>query len=368
MRYAYLSCLVLVCLALFITPVLSSPKSGLIIYSSSSDTLCSIDAAGRNKRMIGVFKNLSGIEAIHQSKQLLVRCTGARVSDRDILRVASFNGKERRVIHIGGGYLLSPDGSHIAWPEGVRLKLWSMHTTNIQIIPMPGRIVDFRWGPTGKKLLVLVKQTGFSLNCSLYLLDLYGAMKAMPTGVVQAEFSPDGKWILYSHKEKDLKLTLWKLLLSPTAKARRICSLPADKLLTSFQISPDNRSVLLIYDTIAETSGYSPFTCVDSNSLKTISIAAGKRIAFSPDGKYIAYISGTERTLCCTDLSGQQQKIIDEHCSAGYSWTPNGDILFYREQTNNLPAGLYNVHSDGSSLKFITKTGADPLFIWIADR
>ena len=127
---------------------------------------------------------------------------------------------------------------------------------------------------------------------------------------------------------------------------------------------------------ISKHEGTADLYLVDSTGqnlrkLDTNKAKKGGEHAWSPDGRFLAYVSREigRTAIHVIDLRSKESRRLTDHPSPNYSpvWSPNGKwIGFTSNRTGDQQ--IYRINADGSNLKQLTKKGDNTNPAWSPDN
>jgi len=237
--------------------------------------------------------------------------------------------------------------------------------TNRGNSPGPGVSSKESDRPAGKGSAKAVEQIVFSSNRSgswrIWLINAdSSALSSLPKGTsamrqltkgqsdeydVDPVFSPDGKTILFS-SNRGGKVGIWKVPVDGARPAERICD--GDQA----EWSPDGKKIVFryneqIYTRDLQTGKEKKITPDDYPH------CSGP--AWSPDGKIIAFACrpDVDNALFIVDAGGGRcTKVFDKQGACEPHWSPDGQLLVYETETH-----ICTIKPDGTQNRLITYFG-----------
>jgi len=232
-------------------------------------------------------------------------------------------------------FAFSNDGLLVYVPGGDTAKstpVWVDRQGNVKPLAMPAQIYGaFRLSPDGKRLAIVVEE----LRSNVYIYDIArgtGTRLTLEGNNYYPLWTPDGERVVFCCRREGEEE--WNLLLAPadsSNKAELLYSGPFK--IGPYSWSPDGK-LLALYS----ASGDLDIWVLSLEGPRELDLILGTEFkdvfpAFSPDGRWIAYMS---------DRDGRSQVYVrpypamDRVWQISYDlgeepiWSPNGDELFYR--------------------------------------
>jgi Tol biopolymer transport system component/DNA-binding winged helix-turn-helix (wHTH) protein len=265
----------------------------------------------------------------------------------------------------------SPDGGHILFSKGPEIYEAKSDGSELRKLAAVGsQVFGLRFSPDGTKFRFEVMDTRHGSSSIWELLrDGTGLRPLLPGWTSDpheccGNWTPDGKYFLFQ-SFRDGRNSIWALpekstWLTRDAKPVQLTNGPLDftfpvsskdgKRIFSFGAQP--RCELVRFD---GKSGFAPY-------LGGISI---RDLAFSPDGKWIAYVSVPERQLWKSRVDGtDRSELTFEGMATGLPhWSPDGTQLAFMGETLKTGWRTYLISSDGTGLRELipgAEAGYDP--------
>jgi eukaryotic-like serine/threonine-protein kinase len=210
-----------------------------------------------------------------------------------------------------------------------------------QTVALPGKRGLPLWGKVaaGVALLAIVASGVWQLMKPSYEIskDMVFKPLSIPfSSIWYPGLSSDGNWIAFPATD-DQGVTEIYYMNASGGEPRRLTNDSLFKYTAS--ISPDGSQIVY-------SRGASRQVAFNNLSLWTVSTLGGepKRIAengndgiFSPDGKYIGYLTSTQTAgaLCIIDADGANKRVIATEANAGsgsresFAWSPDGSALVF---------------------------------------
>ena len=88
------------------------------------------------------------------------------------------------------------------------------------------------------------------------------------------------------------------------------------------------------------------------------------QFTWSPDSKTIYFIAENEiySSVYKIDISSEKiDMLLKEHDNASVTVSPNGNTLYFEQQRNNLPTEIFSMNTEGSNIKQLTALNKDRL-------
>lgn len=312
---------------------ISPDKTELLVRQGGPDgPLWVLSLANGLARRLG---NLNGHAATWSPRGDKIVYAAGSATGNDIYVVSSDAGQPRRLAHIDGGYIWSsrwsPDETVIRMTVQLRgissNSLWqvSREGTNLhKIAVFPDEvhsITDGNWTPDGRYFLLTVALAG-TIGSDIW------ALREKPS-------------LLGKETNRPLQLTF-----GPTA-FRNLAPSPDGKHV--FAIGGQFRGELVRYDTSSRK--LEPY----------LSGISADQLAFSRDGKWVAYITYPEGVLWRSRLDGtERMQLTTLPFRAGLpSWSPDGSRIAF---SGLLPGGtwkIYVVPADGGNAQIVSESQND---------
>ncbi len=232
-------------------------------------------------------------------------------------------------------FAFSNNGLLVYIPGGDTAKntpVWVDRQGNVKPLAMPAQTYGtFRLSPDGKELAIIVKE----LRSNVYIYDVArgtGTRLTLEGDNYYPLWTPDGERVVFSRRrEADEQWDILWALANGSGEAELLCS--SQYLLAPYSWSSDGK-LLALYS----VGGDEDIWVLSLEGPRELDLIPGTEFketfpAFSPDGRWIAYMS---------DREGRSQVYIrpypamDRVWQISYDlgeepiWSPNGDELFYR--------------------------------------
>lgn len=226
-----------------------------------------------------------------------------------------------------------------------------------------------RFSPDGGKIVFVASTPGSDY---IYLIDLrdsasYGFPKFIDGGT-DPVFSPDGLYLLY-RSEKNLNNAIYLTELS-TDSSEMVSD---GSLSTHAKFSPDGKKIIYT----SSISGNMDLVVVDiedttEENQKTIAESDDAELygTFSPDGNLAAYASfdiNYKGTVHVCNADGSSNKIISRGMGSSYNpkFSPDGKYLAFISASGD-KFQIHICNPDGSGMKHLT-SGNTTVFDWSSD-
>ena len=268
-----------------------------------------------------------------------------------------------------GDVQISPDGKRVAFDvreivpgeQKHRGRIWVVDTSGGDPRPLtPGKRGENgpRWSPDGKQLAFISREEGEQAKPQLFLMSADGGearcVCKMPNGVSNLAWSPDGSRIAFLSLEGEEPRSDPKVI--APGRHRRLWIVHPDHAIPEpvipdgitvweYRWSPDSKQLALYYSKgPEETDWYRSqigVVAVGGGAVRQITNLTwpARSLAWSPDGKQIAYLSGrwSDPGRGSGDIftvaveNGQVRNLTPGIASSPSwcSWHPDGRHLFY---------------------------------------
>ena len=307
--------------------------------------------------------------------RLLLRNHLATAPEQALWVVSTIGGAAQRIPGIlAHDATWMPDGQRVLYASGDSLYVASDDGSNSRLFAtLPGRAFWLRWSPDGKRLrlTLLNSETHTSALWELRS-DGTGAHLLLPqwTDAPPAEccgsWTPDGQYYVFQ-SARDGDSNIWAIpehgrLFGGAEKPIRITNGPLDYEAPitgregdrTFFIGLSNQSELLRYDPAAKL--FVPYGGPLSNA---------RRVDFSRDGKWVAWIRQDDGTLwrSRTNGEGRMQLTIRPMQVFMMHWSPDARKLVLMAREPGMPWKIYTMDADGGHLQEVLdekRSEADP--------
>jgi TolB protein len=235
--------------------------------------------------------------------------------------------------------------------------------------------VDPDISPDGKQIIFTSNQTG---NNDIFLQDGSGAVVNLtnnPATDEWARWSPDGKQIVFD-SNRDGGTGTYEIYLMNADGSGTPTELTSPPTLNRYPSwSPDGKQIVLrrgidIYTISADGSG-TPVKLTNEADPSFVQPSFAQMPVFSPDGKYIAFMSFREGycSVFLMNADGSDQVNLTPKnpadssaswCSRAPSWSTNGQEIFFmsfRPSTGGKNQ-IFVMNADGSNVVQLTTDGA----------
>ncbi|MFQ6112989.1 MAG: alpha/beta fold hydrolase [bacterium] len=307
----------------------------------------------------------------------------------------AFQGDESKIItpeivvdlKFASSVTMDPTGSNIAYilysaraaedkPGGRYSELWVVSTKgeSRQYTYKPASASSPAWSPDGKKIAFLSKRKAYDKNTQVYVIPLDGGeakqVTHSETSVRRFRWSPNGRWIAYTATESkteeekkakkegrdwkvvDEKYKHHRLWATEVASGETHEIVKGAKSVWDFEWSPDSQWLVVQASETPKTDDSYMFkrlytVPVEGVELKPLTTTEGKlgKMAWSPDGKWIAFLGGVDKSdpslggLFVVSLSGgEAENLLEEFkgTPAWLDWLDNKTIAFTAVEATSL--------------------------------
>lgn len=314
---------------------------------------------------------LIGISA--DGSQLLVRNHLAPEAEQPLWIVASSGSAARMVAGVlAHDAAWMPEGDAIVYATGDELRIATLNGSHRRLASLGGRAFWLRWSPDGNYL----RFTRIDLHThtpSLWELRAADG-KVYPllpnwnpaNGECCGSWTPDGKDFLFQ-ADRDGQNNIWALPESwprrwfvhrpyqvtngPVSFSSPVVTSDSKRLLV---IGAHNRNLLYRYDPrLHAMFPYLP------------ELSGATHVAFTADGKKVAWVSNSEGMLWASRLDGSQRIQLTSIPMQIYmmAWSPDGQRLAFMGKEASKPWKIYSVSMDGAGATMLLpeeRSEADP--------
>jgi Tol biopolymer transport system component/DNA-binding winged helix-turn-helix (wHTH) protein len=282
------------------------------------------------------------------------------------------SGPPRRLSDLVATFVAwSPDGSKAVLSRGAEILAANSDLSDQRkLATAAGEVGRLIFSPDGRKLRFNVVDAG---NTTSAIWEMYadgsGLQPVLPGWNTAPHeccgvWTPDGRYFLFQ-SFRDGRNNVWALReksswLSKTPQPVQLTNGPLD--FQSPLVSKDGKRIFVIgsqprcelvrYD---GKSGFAPY--LDGRSIRDL--------AFSPDGKWVAYVSVPENQLWRSRVDGRERlQLTPDGMSGGLPrWSPDGKQIVFMGATYRTDWQLYLISPDGSGLRQLmpkAASGYDP--------
>lgn len=281
---------------------------------------------------------------------------------------------------VGGGeriaFMRSGDGSHRIWvmePDG---------SAQVPVSPVGIDALAPAWSPDGEQIVYVRYWDGIDRAARIQILDLRsGRVEMLPLTPVgfpsNPIWSPDGSTIAFVDgipgDEPGTYAGNGLYLISPAGQGQRLL---IDEVGSNISWSPDGSEI--VFERWVPNMSGEPSEAehrveglwavdVATGSLRQITEVDGDGVAWSPDGRLIAYSDGaTAIWVVNADGSGGNRPVTEVPPDTGFAperevfgaqWSPDGTwITFCSDASRPGHHDLYKIHPDGTGLVQLMET------------
>jgi serine/threonine protein kinase len=202
----------------------------------------------------------------------------------------------------------------------------------------PDQLLHPRFSPDGKRI-AYTKGVGSSSDVWIYELQT-GQSKRLTLDSKasdrSAAWSPDGKWVAFSSNRAGGASNIYRKRADGFGEAVRLTTSDNDQTPTAW--SSDGRMLLLMASTVDR--GFDLVLLrldeerqpVGEPEVLVTTASAASHGVFSPDDRYIAYVSGDDSgavQLYVRSLDGKARWQVSEESGWGPRWTPSGRLYYH---------------------------------------
>jgi eukaryotic-like serine/threonine-protein kinase len=292
-------------------------------------------------------------------------------------------GSPRRLANTTGhGGAWSPDGRKLVYVNGDEFRLANADgSESRKLLSVPGAgLTQFgfvggpAWSPDGSEIRIPITDTKTQVNAIWKVsADGLGLHPLLPgwhqaDGEWRGKFTPEGKYFVFQSGGqiwaiREATAFLRKLSRDPVQLTSGVTTyawpLPGKDGKKLFAIAGLARGELERYD--ANSKAFAPF----------LSGVSAQDIAFSKDGKWVAYVLFPEGTLWRSrpDGSDRLQLSFPPLYAMLPRWSPDGKQIVFSDFSLGRPARIYLVSSDGGTPNQLMPNNSQPQVdaAWSAD-
>jgi serine/threonine protein kinase/Tol biopolymer transport system component len=335
--------------------------SRLYISESEGPSRALVQAAvtgGETSPIPTPFQSVALVDISSDHSQLLVADALGTVSEAPLWGLPLPSGSPHRLGDVvASSAVWSPDGNQLAFSRGADLYLAAADGSHpSKLVSAPGDVDGLQFSPDGSRLRFNVTKEN---SVALWEVRVDGT-KLRPLFPNWHNSSPpccgiwshDGRYYFF-HANVDFGLggDIWALMeggpLRPQAGPFQLTSGPA--LFRSIAVSPDGKKLysagfvakgeLIRYD--PRSQQFAPFLS---------GISAGD-LSFSPDGKWVAYVSYPQRILWRSRLDGSDrlQLTLPPVVAALPHWSPDSSQIAFADVQSGRPWKIWLVSQQGGA-------------------
>jgi Tol biopolymer transport system component len=311
-----------------------------------------------------------GISPDHR-ELLVANGGGTRLGEADVWVQPLPAGTAHRVGNISAsGAAWAPDGQHILYASGAAIKLTNNEGTEPPrvLAKVPGDARAFRFSPDGRRVRFWVTEPKGESN-SIWEMDADGKnLHPLFPNWKQSSYQCCGNWsptgeYYYFQAYADNEEGIWVMperfsILSrapagpsrlTTGALRFTTPLPSDDGKKLFVIGSEPRVELSRYDVHARR--FDPYFS---------GLSAGP-VDFSPDGKWIAYVSYPDMTLWRSRMDGTEKQQLTFPPVRVYEprWSPDGSKIAFMDVRFNSRWKISLLSSSGGTPELLVQDSTD---------
>jgi Tol biopolymer transport system component/DNA-binding winged helix-turn-helix (wHTH) protein len=272
----------------------------------------------------------------------------------------------------------TPDGSHVVYADGNSITVANKDgSESHQLAKLPGFVLGIRYSPDGRRIRLDVTDPKTNTNW-IWEMDADGKNihRLLPKWgesreIVAGYWSPDGKYYYFQAGNADLQ-AIWvmpepgSIFRGPEKGPSRVTSgplrfsspVPSGDGKRLFVIGEERRVELQRYDLRARR--FDPYLS---------GLSAGP-LDFSPDRKWVAYVSYPEMTLWVNRVDGRDKMQLTFPPARAYlpRWSPDGSQIVFQDVRFDSPWKIYSVSPLGGRPELLVQSEnyeADPT--WTPD-
>lgn len=349
---------------------------------TTGSAIAQVSGAGGETTLMPTTQNVLAVSSISPDRSQLLFSKGVTVGSDSVVELwvqPLPAGAPHRVGSINARFATwTPDGSHVVYADGNSIMVANKNgSESHQLAKLPGYVFGIRYSPDGRRIRLDVSDPKTDTNW-IWEMDADGKNihRLLPRWgespeIVAGYWSPDGKYYYFQAGNGDLQ-AIWvmpepgSIFRRPDKGPSRLMSgplrfsspVPSGDGKRLFVIGEEPRVELQRYDLRARR--FDPYLS---------GLSAGP-IDFSPDRKWVAYVSYPEMTLWVSRVDGRDRMQLTFPPVRAYlpRWSPDGSQIVFQDVRFDSPWKIYSVSPLGGGPELLVQSEtyeADPT--WTPD-